>query len=120
MSYNMTINEIIEFLQTITDPVQGSNLMYQFENSLNHSKEITIRHSFNNKLQAYYYFKILSKVPNIECSLSELKSTTCVPSYQVDDEKLKEAIDYHEEWKYNFVFRFCINDIRKTYDNCNM
>ena len=113
--------KVIELLQTIADPVQGTNLKYRYENKILIEKEEVFRHSFYDKRMAYLYLIILKDVSHSECTLTETKEMQYRKfSRKVevlnDENILQNQIQYyyepsHEIWRYDLVFKTSIKNI---------
>lgn len=116
----MYIN-VIEFLQSIADPVQGTNLMYRYDNGLLLEKDEVFRHSFYNHCMATFYYTTLKDVKNAECTLTENKEiqySTRARIIQVLNEEniLENQIEYynvptHEIFRFDLVFKSSIQNI---------
>lgn len=117
----MLIIDIIDLLQTIADPVTGTNLKYRYDNNILTNKKESFRCTFDDRRMAYFYYNLLKDLANDECKLEQrkiiqYKTLARIIEVMNDENELENKIEYYEVpdrevWKYSLVFTSSIKQI---------
>lgn len=113
--------DIIDLLQTIADPVTGTNFKYRYDNNLLVENIETFSYAFDDRRMAYFYYNTLKNVDNIECTIEERKiqeyrTLAKIVEVMNDENELENKIQYYqvpyrEVWRWHFVFKSSIKQI---------
>jgi hypothetical protein len=114
--------DIIDMLQTIADPVSGTNFKYRYEKGLLIERDERFHCSFKDKRMAKFYFETLKHIDHTECTLEQRKLIEYKTLGRiVEVEKLgirENQIEYYqvphrEVWVWDLVF---ITSIKRIID----
>lgn len=116
--------DIIDMLQTIADPVSGTNFTYRYEKDLLIERDERFHCSFKDRRMANFYYETLKYIDHTECTLEQRK----IIEYKtlgriIEVEKLgirENQIEYYqvphrEVWVWDLVFVTSIEKINDYY-----